>query len=101
MTMFVLMLTTTYKVFSGLENLKSVVTILWSFKIYWEFAYLDTNLSPWIAQFAFGMYSIMATSTIIGLVTMFFFRPRTWCIFCPMGTMTQEICKLKYKIKRN
>lgn len=99
MTMFALMLAATYKVFSGTENLKSVVTILWSFKVPWGFAYPDTNLSPWIAQFAFGMYSIMATSTIIGFFVMFFFRPRTWCVFCPMGTMTQGICKLKHKEK--
>nr|WP_297998807.1 hypothetical protein [uncultured Phascolarctobacterium sp.] len=23
------------------------------------------------------------------------FKPRTWCTFCPMGTMTQMICKMK------
>ncbi|MGN0752602.1 MAG: 4Fe-4S binding protein [Christensenellales bacterium] len=22
-------------------------------------------------------------------------KPRTWCAFCPMGTMTQAICKLR------
>ena len=37
----------------------------------------------------------MLTSTIIGLVVMALFQPRTWCSFCPMGTMTQTICKLK------
>ena len=25
------------------------------------------------------------------------YKPRTWCAFCPMGTMTQGICKLKDK----
>ena len=23
------------------------------------------------------------------------FKPRSWCVFCPMGTMTQLICKLR------
>ena len=23
--------------------------------------------------------------------------PRTWCSFCPMGTMTQLICRLKHR----
>lgn len=23
------------------------------------------------------------------------YRPRTWCVFCPMGNMTQMICKIK------
>ena len=33
----------------------------------------------------------------IGLIVMVFFKPRTWCAFCPMGTMTQMICKIKNK----
>ena len=47
------------------------------------------------AQFAFGFYSLMLTSTIIGLVVMVLYKPRTWCSFCPMGTMTQGICKIR------
>lgn len=41
----------------------------------------------------------MLTSTIIGLVVMALFKPRTWCTFCPMGIMTQMICKLEAKQK--
>jgi hypothetical protein len=26
---------------------------------------------------------------------MLLFKPRSWCVYCPMGTMTQGICKLK------
>ena len=37
--------------------------------------------------------------TIIGLAVMALFKPRTWCTFCPMGTMTQTICKIKAKEK--
>ena len=46
-----------FKVFSGVKELQEVVTILWSFKILWGFAYKNANLAPWIAQFAFGMYN--------------------------------------------
>ena len=28
------------------------------------------------------------------------YKPRTWCTFCPMGTMTQSICKLKNNEKK-
>ena len=45
--------------------------------------------------FAFGFYSVMLTSTILGLATMVLFRPRSWCVYCPMGTMTQMICKAR------
>ena len=32
---------------------------------------------------------------LLGLVVMALFKPRTLCTFCPMGTMTQMICKMK------
>ena len=37
----------------------------------------------------------MLTLTLIGLIVMVLFKPRTWCVFCPMGTMTQLICTLR------
>ena len=46
----------------------------------------------------FGFYSLMLTSLLLGLIVMVFYKPRTWCAFCPMGTMTQGICKLKNKV---
>ena len=39
----------------------------------------------------------MLTSTIIGLVVNTLLKPRAWCVFCPMGTMIQMICKPKVK----
>lgn len=96
LTMFANMLLTTYLVFEGTKSLGEVVTILWTFKLPWQFAYSGVA-RPWIAQFAFGFYSIMLTSTILGLITMIFFKPRTWCVYCPMGTMTHLICKIKAK----
>lgn len=54
----------------------------------------------WIAQFAFGFFGVMLTSTVLGLVTMVLFRPRSWCVYCPMGTMTQGICRIKLKYRK-
>jgi hypothetical protein len=93
MTMFGLMIYSTYLVFAG-TALKEAVTLLWVFKLPWQWTRTDF-VSPWIAQFAFGFYGVMLTSTVLGLITMFLFKPRSWCVYCPMGTMTQGICKLK------
>ena len=93
MTMFCLMLFSTYKVFAG-APLRETVTLLWMFKLPWHWA--DVSMvAPWVAQFAFGFFSVMLTSTTLGLITMVLCRPRSWCVYCPMGTMTQGICKLK------
>ncbi len=94
-TMFFNMLFNTYLVFAGTSSLKQVVTLLWTFKLPWHWAYHGTILSPGVAQFAFGFYSVMLTSTFLGFITMLLFKPRSWCVYCPMGTMTQLICKAK------
>ena len=58
MTMFGIMVFSTYLVFNGTNNLKEVVT-LWTIKL----LELDKYCSiTWIAQFAFGFYSVMLTS---------------------------------------
>ena len=94
MTMFALMVATTVQVFMG-SPLREAVTLLWVFRLPWQWA--NTSMvSPWIAQYAFGFYGVMLTSTVLGLITMALFKPNSWCVYCPMGTMTQGICKLKY-----
>lgn len=96
LTMFSLMLFNTYMVLQGERNLRKVITLLWTWKLPWNF--VNTSLvSPWIAQFAFGFFSLMLTSTILGIITMLLYKPRSWCVYCPMGTMTQSICKVKNK----
>ena len=59
--------------------------------------YDKATIKKEVAQFSFGFYSLMLTSLLLGLIVMVLYMPRTWCAFCPMGTMTQGICKLKNK----
>jgi len=97
MTMFGLMLYNTYLVFAG-AGLKEAVKLFWTFDVPWHW----TNTSfvtPGVAQFAFGFDGVMLTATLIGLITMIFLKPRTWCVYCPMGTMTHGICKIKARGK--
>ena len=95
LVMFGQMLWNTWLVFSGAQDLRQVVILLWTFKVPWHWAYHGTMFSPGVVQFAFGFYSVMLTSTILGLVTMVLYKPRSWCVYCPMGTMTQLLCKMK------
>ena len=95
--MFFQMLFVTGLVFAGTRELSEVVTLLWTIKLPWHWAYHGTLFSAGVAQFAFGFYSVMLTSTVLGLLTMALFKPRSWCVYCPMGTMTQLVCKAKAK----
>ena len=99
LSMFGNMIFQTYLVAAGARDLGEAIKLLWMFRVPWDWAYTAGTVSDWIAQFSFGFYSIMLTSTIIGLAVNVLFKPRTWCSFCPMGTMTQMICKIKAKEK--
>lgn len=94
MTMFALMIAQTVQVFRG-ADLQQTVTLLWTFRLPWHWADYGLGMG-WVRQFAFGFYSVMLTSTLLGLVLMVLYQPRSWCVMCPMGTMTQGICKLKH-----
>ena len=93
--MFFQMLWNTWLVFEGAQGLHQVVKLLWTIKLPWQWAYHGETVAPWAVQFSFGFYSIMLTSTVLGIITMAFSKPRSWCVYCPMGTMTQLICKAK------
>lgn len=94
LTMFMNMLWITYLVFNETNSMKEFITLFWTFRLPWHFAY-PTTVTPWIAQFAFGFYSMMLTSTLLGLVSMVLYKPRSWCVYCPMGSMTQLICQIR------
>lgn len=96
MAMFVTMLFNTYLVFKGTNSLREVIKLFWTFNLPWRWVN-TSSVPPWIAQFAFGFYSIMITSTLLGIITMILYKPKSWCVYCPMGTMTQLISKAKYK----
>lgn len=93
--MFFQMLWNTWLVFDGVQNLRQAVKLLWTIKIPWKWAYHGEKVAPWIVQFSYGFYSVMLTSTVLGMITMALFKPRSWCVYCPMGTMTQLICRVK------
>lgn len=94
LAMFANMLYVTWLVWAGNRALGTSIKLLWTFRVPWAWAY-PVEVTPWVAQFAFGFYSLMLTSTLISLVVMALYKPRGWCVFCPMGTMTQLISRLR------
>lgn len=96
MSFFINMIYVTVLVAKDIRSLSETVNLLWTINVPWHWAY-PVEVEPWKAQFAFGLYGIMLTSVIVGIVLTIIYRPRTWCVCCPMGNMTQMICKLKNK----
>lgn len=97
LTMFANMVYQTWLVFSGARSLRETVKLFWTFRVPWGWAYTAGSVPDWVAQFSYGFYSLMLTSALIGLLVMVLYRPRAWCAFCPMGTMTQSVCRMKQK----
>ena len=95
MTMFGNIIFQTWLVAGGAGSLKEVIKLFWTIKVPWGWTYTAGIVPDWVANFSFGFYSLMLTSTLIGLIVMLLFKPRTWCSFCPMGTMTRGICQLR------
>ena len=83
-----------------LGYLREAIKLFWTFRVPWRWTYTAGTVADWVAQFSFGFYSLMLTSLLLGLIVMVLYKPRTWCTFCPMGTMTQGICKLKNNEKK-
>ncbi len=97
--MFGNMLFQTYLVGAGAGSLRQAVKLFWTFHVPWGWAYTVETVPHWVTQFSFGFYGVMLTSLLLGLIVMLLYRPRSWCAFCPIGTMTQGICKLKQRGK--
>ncbi|QNU66201.1 4Fe-4S binding protein [Ruminiclostridium herbifermentans] len=51
----------------------------------------------WGDLFGIGMvfYRIIVVTTIIGVILSLFYNQRTWCHFCPMGTLASLISKFR------
>lgn len=44
----------------------------------------------WLTHLSYRVYSMMFTSTVIGFVLAWIYRPRTWCVICPVGNLSNR-----------
>ena len=45
------------------------------------------TLPAWVSHLSYRFYSIMLTSTLIGVGLALRYKPRTWCAVCPVSTV--------------
>lgn len=60
---------------------------------------LDLNVAAPFVHLGYRVYSVMFSSTIIGLILGFIYTPRTWCIICPIQTLTTKKVKEEKTLK--
>ncbi len=51
------------------------------------------GVSDTLLHFSYRMYSVMISSTILGLILSLLYKPATWCAVCPVSTMTDRMLK--------
>ena len=72
------------------------------FQIPWDMPQLWAieNNSPSLLHLAFRFYSLMLSSTILGTILAIVYKPKTWCVICPIKTLSTNYLKqLKEKEK--
>ena len=57
------------------------------------------EVAPWLTHLAYRIYSMMLTTTVLGLIITLLYRPRTWCLVCPIGTISDEYLKKLEQLK--
>jgi polyferredoxin len=43
---------------------------------------------PWITHLSYRFYSMMMTTTVLGLLLAVLYKPRSWCTICPIATVS-------------
>lgn len=51
------------------------------------------NIAPWLTHLSYRFYSMMMTTTVLGLILAMVYKPRTWCTICPIATLSDVILK--------
>ncbi|MBI9095503.1 MAG: 4Fe-4S binding protein [Sphaerochaeta sp.] len=48
---------------------------------------------PALLHLSYRLYSMMLSSTILGIALSRMYRPRIWCAICPVGSISNELLK--------
>ena len=58
-------------------------------------------IKRWPNPYKIGMFFVMllAVTTILGIILALIFHQRSWCCFCPIGSMANWVGKRKYPLK--
>jgi len=85
----------TYAVSEGIIDPIDKVRFLIVFEFPWSLPQLVqiAAVSDPLLHLSYRLYSIMFTSTVIGVIMSLFFKPKSWCAVCPVNTMTAGVLK--------
>ena len=94
---FFILFMSTLMVFMGRMEAMEKIRFMIAFQLPWNMPQLlnISTMPNWVVHLSFRVYSMMFTTTVMGMVLGFIYRPRTWCTICPVNTI------LDIAIKKN
>lgn len=57
------------------------------------------SIAPWITHLSYRIFSMMMTTTSLGLILAVTYKPRTWCTICPIATISDVYLEQHRKSK--
>jgi hypothetical protein len=87
--LFVLIMST-IMVSKGRVDVVDKIRFLMAFQLPWNLPqFLNIKSIPnWAVHLSFRIYSMMFSTTVIGLLLGWLYKPRTWCTICPVNTIS-------------
>lgn len=94
--LFILFMST-LMVFKGRIDAMEKVRFMIAFQIPWNMPQLLNidSIPSWAVHLSFRVYSMMFTTTVMGMIVGWIYKPRTWCIICPVNTISDIAIKRK------
>ncbi len=89
LNLLVMILSTSMVAFSAEPAVEKIrFMIVFEIPLYLPQLIAISNVPDWIVHFAYRIYSMMFTSTVIGLWLGYLYKARTWCTICPVNTLS-------------
>lgn len=92
--LFILIMST-FMVFMGRIDAVDRIRFMFVFQLPWEIpqALSIWFIPDWAIHLSFRIYSMMFTTTTIGLILGWLYKPRIWCTICPINTLSDMSLK--------
>lgn len=90
-----ILIMSTLMVLLGRRDAIDKIRFMIVFQLPWNIPQLlDVGLVPsWVTHLSFRIYSMMFTTTVLGLILGWIYKPRSWCTICPVNTISDSVLK--------
>lgn len=90
--LFILFMST-LMVFRGRIDAMEKVRFMMAFQLPWKIPQLlyISVIPDWAVHLSFRIYSMMFTTTVLGLILGLLYSPRIWCTICPVNTISDIV----------